>query len=87
MLREVIGLDEHGLSARHRRYILALARHAGRPKAQRTLVVDVGCDHATIAYEIEPDMIRRGFLEVTDRGRILTADGEAVARTISGSSR
>lgn len=82
-LREVVGLDEHGLSARHRRYILALARHAGRPKAQRTLVVDVGCDHSTVAYEIEPDLIRRGFLEVTDRGRILTADGEAVARSIS----
>jgi Holliday junction DNA helicase RuvB len=86
-LREVVGLDEHGLSARHRRYIQALARHGGRPKAQRTLVVDVGCDHATVAYEIEPDLIRRGLLEINDRGRVLTADGEAVARSISAGAR
>lgn len=86
-LREVVGLDEHGLSARHRRYLVALGRHGGRPKAQRSLVVDVGCDHSTLANEIEPDLVRRGLIEVTDKGRVLTPDGEFVVATINNTER
>lgn len=82
-LREVVGLDEHGLSARHRRYLTALARHGGRPKAQRSLVVDVGCDYTTLASEIEPDLVRRGLVEVTDKGRILTPGGALVVSTMN----
>lgn len=82
-LRVVVGLDEHGLTERHRRYVMALARHNGRAKTQNTLVVDVGCDRRTVAEEIEPELIRKGLIDVTDRGRVLTADGLVVARSIA----
>lgn len=80
-LREVVGLDRHGLTPRHRRYLAALARHEGRPKTLRTLVADMGSDTGIVVAEVEPELVRRGLVELTDKGRVLSPAGWTVVRT------
>ena len=72
---EMLGVDENGLCEMDRRILLAIAQNGGRPLGLKTLAVIVGEQEDTIEDVYEPFLIRRGFLEKTPRGRMLTPRG------------
>jgi Holliday junction DNA helicase RuvB len=72
---EMLGVDEDGLCEMDRRILRAIAQSGGRPLGLKTLAVIVGEQEETIEEVYEPFLIRRGLLEKTPRGRVLTPRG------------
>ncbi|MFP4176302.1 MAG: Holliday junction branch migration DNA helicase RuvB [Planctomycetota bacterium] len=72
---DMLGVDENGLCEMDRRILRAVAQNGGRPIGLKTLSVVVGEQEDTIEEVYEPYLIRRGFLEKTPRGRLLTPRG------------
>ncbi len=70
-----LGVDENGLAEMDRKILLALARNRGGPTGLKTIAAVVGEAEDTIQDVYEPFLIRRGLLERTARGRILTPKG------------
>jgi Holliday junction DNA helicase RuvB len=78
----LLDIDEHGLERPDRRILEALAAAQGGPLGLRNLSVAVEEDEGTLADVHEPFLIRRGLLQRTPQGRILTARGwQVLGRT------
>jgi Holliday junction DNA helicase RuvB len=75
-----LGVDEMGLSEVDRKVLLCLARNGSRPVGLKTIAAVVGEEEDTIQDVYEPFLIRRGLLERTARGRVISEKGlEAVS--------
>jgi Holliday junction DNA helicase RuvB len=70
-----LGVDGNGLCGMDRKILLVLARDGVRPIGLKTVAAVVGESEDTIQDVYEPFLIRRGFLERTARGRVITREG------------
>jgi Holliday junction resolvasome RuvABC ATP-dependent DNA helicase subunit len=68
-------VDASGLTQRDYRYLGAL--YPDRRKGVESLAVELGEDPTTVEYEIEPYLIRQGFVERHISGRMLSSRGQA----------
>ena len=76
---ERLGVDENGLEEMDRQILRCLARNFGVPVGVKTIAATVGEAEDTIEEVFEPHLLRRGFIQKTGRGRMVTAAGaEAV---------
>jgi Holliday junction DNA helicase RuvB len=67
-----LGVDGQGLDARDRRYLECLrVRFNGRAVGLETLAAATGEDADTLRDEVEPWLVARGFVDRTQRGRML----------------
>jgi len=70
-----LGVDAGGLTERDRRYLAAL-RSARRGAASLgSLAARLGLTRSVVTEVVEPFLLRRGLIELTSRGRILTTQG------------
>jgi Holliday junction DNA helicase RuvB len=66
-------VDERGLDAMDRRYLLAIAEHyGGGPVGIETMAAALGEQRDVIEEVVEPYLIQQGFVQRTPRGRLLT---------------
>jgi Holliday junction DNA helicase RuvB len=72
---EAAGVDELGLGRRQNRYLQALA--GMRVGSLESLALRLGCDASYAKRQVEPMLVRLGFVEITPAGRRLTAAGRA----------
>lgn len=71
-----LGVDENGLDAMDRRYLQYLAQNCGGgPAGVETLAAALGDQRDVLEDVIEPYLIQQGFLQRTQRGRMLTLQG------------
>jgi len=70
-----LGIDEHGLEDMDRRILGVLARSAGQPVGLKTLSAAVDESEDTIEEVFEPHLLRKGFVQKTARGRLITGAG------------
>src|SRR3984957_6014463 len=71
-------IDDLGLEAQDRRYLTALARiFGGGPAGVQALGHSLNIPTDTLEDEIEPFLLRLGFLLRTPRGRVITANALA----------
>jgi len=71
----LLDIDVHGLERPDRRILEALAQAQGGPLGLKNLSVMVAEDEDTLADVHEPFLMRRGLLQRTPQGRVLTASG------------
>jgi Holliday junction DNA helicase RuvB len=80
-----LGVDENGLEDMDRSILACLARSAGQPVGLKTLAAAVGESEDTIEEVFEPHLLRMGFVQKTNRGRMLTPEGaRALGRSAPG---
>jgi Holliday junction DNA helicase RuvB len=80
-----LGVDENGLEDMDRSILACLARNAGQPVGLKTLAAAVGESEDTIEEVFEPHLLRIGFVQKTNRGRVLTPEGaRALGRSAPG---
>ena len=73
----LLGIDERGLDETDRRYIDTLQhRYGGGPVGVKNIATAMGEDVSTLENEIEPWLLRRGLIERTGRGRMLSGTRE-----------
>ncbi len=72
---QMLGVDDNGLCEMDRRILKAMAQNGGRAIGLKTLSVIVGEQEETIEEVYEPFLMRRGLIEKTPRGRLLTDRG------------
>ncbi len=66
-------VDESGLDALDRRYLLCIIQHyGGGPVGVETVAAALGDQRDVIEEVIEPYLIQQGFVQRTSRGRVLT---------------
>ena len=70
-----LGVDSNGLEDLDRRILLCLARSKGQPLGIKTIAAAVGESEDTLEEVFEPHLLRCGFVQKTQRGRVLTAEG------------
>ncbi len=69
-------VDEKGLDATDRKFLEVLINvHGGGPVGLDTLAAALGEDSATLESVVEPFLLQSGFLNRTQRGRVITAAG------------
>jgi Holliday junction DNA helicase RuvB len=69
-------IDERGLQKMDRRYLQALCQQfSGGPVGLQTLAASLDVDSMMLAEVIEPYLLKIGFLQRTNRGRIVTSSG------------
>lgn len=69
----LLGIDEQGLSQGDRNVLEAIIdKFAGGPVGLKTISAATGEEESTIEEVIEPYLIQQGFLEKTNRGRVVT---------------
>ncbi|PJF45427.1 MAG: hypothetical protein CUN48_18940, partial [Candidatus Thermofonsia Clade 3 bacterium] len=83
------GIDIWGLTRIERRVLAAIFQRfsAGRQTGigVRAIAAAIGESHETVEHVLEPNLVRLGFVQRTERGRTLTDLGlEAAVREISG---
>jgi len=65
-------VDERGLDAMDRRYLMTIAQHyGGGPVGAETLAASLGEQRDVIEEVIEPFLVQQGYVQRTPRGRIL----------------
>lgn len=81
-----LGIDRNGLDAKARSVLVAMfQRYGTRPVGIRAVAAAIGESAANIEETVEPNLVRRGFINREMRGRTLTAEGIVVAaREIDG---
>jgi len=72
------GISQHGLGPFHRRYLRMLARF--EIASQQTLALALGIDSGYLKSEIEPLLVRLGFVQVSSAGRRLTGKGQGIVQ-------
>ncbi|MGH6618196.1 MAG: Holliday junction DNA helicase RuvB C-terminal domain-containing protein, partial [Alphaproteobacteria bacterium] len=71
-----LGVDSNGLDAMDRRYLQYLAQNCGGgPAGVETLAAALGDQRDVLEDVIEPYLIQQGFLQRTQRGRMLSLQG------------
>ena len=70
-----LGIDEHGLESMDRRILEVLAKSAGQPVGLKTLAAAIDESEDTIEEVFEPHLLRKGFIQKTARGRLITGAG------------
>jgi len=71
-----LGVDSWGMDEGDRTVLMLLYRRfQGGPVGVRTLAAAAGHEERTLVEALEPYMLRRGLIDVTDRGRQLTVKG------------
>jgi Holliday junction DNA helicase RuvB len=66
-------VDERGLDAMDRRYLLCIAEHyGGGPVGAETIAAALADQRDVVEEVIEPYLIQQGFVQRTPRGRLLT---------------
>ncbi len=73
---DMMEIDPLGLTKNDRR-LLSILADAERPMALVTLESKSGIQHEDLELRYEPYLIKLGFVDKTDRGRIITARGMA----------
>jgi len=74
-----IGVDQNGLDDTDMRYLRCLVhRFSGGPVGLTTLAAALGDSIETIESMLEPYLLRKGFIDRTPRGRIVTEAGSAL---------
>lgn len=68
-----IGYDEKGFTATESKYIQCLELNKEKPTGLKTLSAYMGESIDTITESIEPFLIRKGYILVTPKGRMLTS--------------
>lgn len=71
---DMIGIDEYGLS-QYDLKILSSLKESNHPLALITLESKTGIQKEDLEYRYEPYLIKNGFLEKTEKGRVLTEKG------------
>ncbi len=78
-----MGVGEDGMTEIDRRYLSALTdRFGGRPVGIRTLAAALGEDAGTLEWEVEPWLVREGWVERTSRGRVPGARADGARRLL-----
>jgi len=70
-----LGVDVEGVCDMDRKLLRSLANNPNKPLGLKTLCVMVGEQEDTIEDVYEPFLIRRGLIEKTARGRMITPQG------------
>lgn len=71
-----MGIDEDGLNKLDYKVLKTMHTVFGdRPVGQSSLCKAVGEDNETMSVVVEPFLIRKGYIQLTMKGRILTAKG------------
>lgn len=74
-----IGVDPNGLDDTDMRYLRCLvSRFGGGPVGLTTLAAALGDSAETIESMLEPYLLRKGFIDRTPRGRVITEAGSAL---------
>jgi Holliday junction resolvasome RuvABC ATP-dependent DNA helicase subunit len=76
------GIDSYGLGPQQRLYLLTLYHSHNGTSSLTRLAVTLGYDTAFVLEDVEPFLICRKWVGITDRGRHITAEGRAVAVTL-----
>jgi Holliday junction DNA helicase RuvB len=80
-----LGIDSWGLESADRNLILTIYdRFDGGPVGVRTLAAAFGVEEKTLTESIEPYLLRKGLIDVTERGRQLTTEGWVYCRLMAG---
>jgi Holliday junction DNA helicase RuvB len=69
------GYDERGLDVAAQCYLEVLHRH-GKPMSLEHLAGILGCSEVTLKERVEPQLLRRGLIAVTPRGRIALSSSQ-----------
>ena len=72
---ERLGVDANGLEEMDRQILICLAHSQGRAVGLKTIAASVGESEDTIEEVFEPHLLRKGFIEKTARGRMVTLSG------------
>jgi len=72
---ERLGVDSNGLEEMDRHILACLCRSQGRAVGLKTIAASVGESEDTIEEVFEPHLLRKGFIEKTARGRLVTLQG------------
>jgi Holliday junction DNA helicase RuvB len=79
-----LGIDSWGFEDCDRALLLLMQeRFKGGPVGLRTLAAAYGVDERTMAEVFEPYMIRKGVVDITDRGRQLGVNGWIYCKQIA----
>ena len=71
-----LGVDSWGMDEGDRNVLMLLYRRfQGGPVGVRTLAAAAGHEERTLVEAFEPYIVRRGLIDVTERGRQLTVKG------------
>lgn len=70
-------IDNRNLNADDRHYIRSLQDRGGR-MSKETLALQLGLDVAAIQRDIEPHLMREGYVDIRSGGRFLTPSGKAL---------
>ena len=81
-----LGIDRSGLDVKARSVLVAMfERYGTRPVGIRAVAAAIGESAANIEETVEPNLVRRGYINREMRGRTLTAEGiVAAVREING---
>ena len=69
------GIDELGLGPDEQRFIKYLMQRSGRPARLFCSEAAIGVHRRTISEVFEPFLIRKGLIERTPQGRVITEQG------------
>ncbi|MFT7665512.1 MAG: Holliday junction DNA helicase RuvB [Planctomycetota bacterium] len=78
---ERLGVDANGLEEMDRQILICLAHSQGQAVGLKTIAASVGESEDTIEEVFEPHLLRKGFIQKTARGRMVTETG---VRAIAG---
>lgn len=81
-----VGIDENGLTKPQVTYLSHLARSEGGRLGLESLAAKLGWDKGYVQKFIEPDLIRRGLVEVIPGGRQISTNGLALVEISTPSS-
>jgi holliday junction DNA helicase RuvB len=83
------GIDPLGLGPDEQRFVKFLMNQRGRPVRLFTIEAAIGVHRRTIQEVIEPFLLRKGLIERTQHGRVITEAGikhcEAIENAVEGS--
>lgn len=72
---ELQGIDEWGMDEKDRRVLTSHAMRKGRPMGPKSAAQSTGLTLAAVEGTIEPYLIHKGFIRLTERGRRITILG------------
>src|SRR5690606_22824604 len=68
------GVDENGLTMTDRKYLDVL--RGWKPVSLKQLAARIEVNEATILNEIEPFLLKKNLVEITNKGRVLVLAGD-----------